>query len=71
MLYIKVDSEKNLPIVRQYLKQFENIIRKRYFEITGVEISFFDKEKSLNNDVKKVQDLFDEEMVNVTNSKNK
>ncbi len=71
VLYIKVDSEKNLPIVRQYLKQFENIIRKRYFEITGVEISFFDKEKSLNNDVKKVQDLFDEEMVNVTNSKNK
>ncbi|MDE6276058.1 MAG: DNA polymerase III subunit gamma/tau [Clostridia bacterium] len=69
VLYIKVESEKNLPVIKQYLKQFENIIRKRYFEITGVEISFFDKEKALNNDVKKVQDLFDEEMVNVTNSK--
>ena len=71
MVYIKVDSEKNLPIVRQYLKQFENVIRKRYFEVVGVEISFFDKEKALNNDVKKVQDMFYEEMVNVTNSKNK
>ncbi|MDE6474460.1 MAG: DNA polymerase III subunit gamma/tau [Clostridia bacterium] len=69
VLYIKVESEKNLPVIKQYLKQFENIIRKRYFEITAVEISFFDKEKALNNDVKKVQDLFDEEMVNVTNSK--
>ncbi len=70
VLYIKIDSEKNLPVIRQYVKQFESIIRKRYFEITGVEISFFDKEKALNNDVKKVQDLFDEEMVNITNSKN-
>ena len=70
VLYIKVESEKNLPIIRQYLKQYENVIRKRYFEITSVEISFFDKEKALNNEVKKVQDLFDEEMVNLTNSKN-
>lgn len=68
-LYIKVESEKNLPIIKQYINQFESIIRKRYFEITAVEISFFDKEKALNNDVKAVQDLFDKEMVNVTDSK--
>ncbi len=69
VLYINVESEKNLPIIKQFLAQFENVIRRRYFEITAVKISFDDKEKALNRDVERVKNLFDEEMVNVTNSK--
>lgn len=69
VLYINVESEKNLPIIKQFLAQFESVIRRRYFEITSVKISFDDKEKALNRDVERVKNLFDEEMVNVTNSK--
>ena len=69
VLYINVESEKNLPIIKQFLAQFESVIRRRYFEITAVKISFDDKEKALNRDVERVKNLFDEEMVNVTNSK--
>lgn len=69
VLYIKVESEKNLPIIKQFITQFEKVIRKRYFEIIAVKILFDDKEKALNADVEKVKNLFDEEMVNITNSK--
>ena len=68
VLYINVENEKSLPAIKQYIKMFENVIKKRYFEITELSIKFFNKEEALNKDIKKVQNLFDEEMVNITNS---
>ena len=70
-LTINVDNEKSLPAIKQYLQLFENTIKKRYFEITSLKISYFNKEQALNKDVKTVQNLFDEEMVNVTDSSGK
>lgn len=68
IMYISVDNEKNLPAIKQYLKSYENIIKKRYFEITALDIKYFNKEQALNKDIKAVQDLFDEDMVNITNA---
>lgn len=68
VLYINVENEKSLPAIKQYIKMFEKVIKKRYFEITELSIRFFNKEEALNKDIKKVQNLFDEEMVNITNS---
>lgn len=68
VLTIKVDNEKNLPAIKQYLQLFENTVKKRYFEITSLKIDYFNKEEALNKDIKAVQNLFDEEMVNITDS---
>jgi len=67
-LYLNVDNEKSLPAIKQYVKLFENVIRKRYFEITALSIKYLNKEEALNKDIKAVQNLFDEDMVNITNS---
>ncbi|MDE7328414.1 MAG: DNA polymerase III subunit gamma/tau [Clostridia bacterium] len=70
-LTINVDNEKSLPAIKQYLQLFENTVKKRYFEITALKINYFNKEEALNKDIKTVQNLFDEDMVNVTDSSGK
>ena len=71
VLTVNVDNEKNLPAIRQYLQLFENTIKKRYFEITSMKINYFNKEEALNKDIQTIQNLFDEEMVNITDSSGK
>ena len=43
--------------------------KENIYSILKDEKRFDDKEKALNRDVERVKNLFDEEMVNVTNSK--